>query len=120
MMVTPLIRLGRRVRAGRIQPDEVAEHDVGDGVRVHGHAALTVAGDDVARGGVGAADGVESAERDAEAGEAVAEIGAPGEVGADEIALDDVTGGVGIGGEDIHAALAVPGDDVARAGLACR
>src|SRR5215204_6230206 len=69
-----------------------------------------VGGDDVARGGRGAPDGVAGRASDGDAAECVAQVVGPALVGAHVVALYQV--GVRLAEED--AIVAVGGDDVAR------
>ena len=109
--------VAQHVRACHVEAETVSRHHVRHRVRVDNHPAVAIAGDEVAREQVGSADDIVMAERESHAGVAVAEIRAAGDIGADEISLDAVVVKlVRGGGEEINAALAIGGNDIARAG----
>src|SRR5262249_12904528 len=99
-----------------VRPDTVALHLVAAGPGVEEvDAEAVVAGDDIARGGSPAADGVvRRPSVDADAG-AVAPWPRAGGVGADEVARDDVPGGATEA--HLHAAAGVGADDVPLRGV---
>src|SRR5262249_28838820 len=109
-------------RAGVVGADEVAGHDVAGGAGAADlSAVVAVAGDDVAGAGGRASDRVVGGGgSDDHALVDVAQRARPGQVGADEVALDDIVRGVAELQGD--AEVVVAGDDVAgrRRGAANR
>ena len=99
-------------RSAAIGADEIALHLVAGRTAVDPHAILVVTGDDVAGSGARSADGV-ALGRDSYAIEAIAEVQSARGVGADEVALHQVTRRWSL---EVDAVSAVAGDDVARGG----
>ena len=103
--------IAQRLTPGNIHPNKVAlNHVVARQATFHRHAALGIAGDDVAGGGVRAADDVSWNAADANPGKRIAEASGSAHVRADEIALDD--GATSATAPDVDAAILVGRNDI--------
>ena len=97
-----------------VEADEVAEDGVAEAVGGDEHTVLQVAGDQVAGSGSGSSDGIAGGVHKGDSGVGIAQGIFAGGIGADEVALDSVDGGVLLQG---NPGLEVAGDLVAFAGV---